>query len=77
MTRKSLRRWRTWWSLWSFVRIQENASDRDSNIFRAAFAPEGQTHCKVVCALREDAEKTPEVGVDGKDFKCAGNVSLG
>ena len=45
--------------------------------FRAAFASESQTHCKVVGALPEDAEETPEVRMDGEDFKCAGDVGLG
>ena len=30
--RKSSRRWRTWGSLWLFVRIQQSTSDRESNI---------------------------------------------
>lgn len=45
--------------------------------FQAALAPEGQTHCKVVCAIPEDTEKMPVVGMDGKDFESASDVCLG
>ena len=38
-TRRSSRRWRTWGSLWLLVRIQQSASDRESNIFGLLLHP--------------------------------------
>ena len=63
--------------MWLFVRIQQSALDRESNIFGLLLHPKVRRTAKLVCALPEDAEKTPVVKVDGKDFKCASYVSLG